>query len=256
MRSKQFRELVTFNVICSLKAEVNRYALSYLWWGIEPALHFFILYTVFGVFFNGNSNPDFIPFLFCGIVPWFWFNKSISNGMDSILKGSQIIKDTYIPKYFFPTVSIVMDAFKEFLVLLIVILVLVLRGLYPNEMWLFLPLVILLELLLIASIVYLVSIIIPYFLDLKHIITTGLQVLMFGAGTFYDFKTMPEAYQKFFLLNPMALLINMYRDILMYHKPINTKDYLYILSFACFFGSLSFIAHKYLDKEVPKVLFR
>jgi lipopolysaccharide transport system permease protein len=247
---------VLFNVVCNLKAEVNKYALSYLWWIIEPALHLFILYIVFGIFFHGNSNPNFIPFLFCGIIPWFWFNKSIANGMDAILKGRHIIKDTYIPKYFFPTVSIMMDAVKELVVLFLLLIVLIITGLPPTKTWLFLPLVILLEFLLIASIVYLVSIIIPYFLDLKHVINTGLQILMFGAGTFYDFRTMPEVYHKFYLLNPISLLINMFRDVLMYNKPINFKDYLYILSYVCFFGVLSFIAHKKLDREVPKVLFR
>ena len=253
---KQFRELVFFSVKTNLKVEVHKYALSYFWWIIEPALHFFILYIVFGVFFGGNATDNYIPFLFCGIIPWFWFSKSVANGMECITKGRQIIRDTYIPKYFFPTVSIIQDAVKEFFVLLILLMVLITSGSYPNEIWLFLPIIILIQLLLTASIVYLVSIIVPYFLDLKHIITTLLQIIMFGSGTFYDFKTMPEQYHDLFLLNPFALLINMYRDVLIYQKPIDLRDALYILMFAVVFGVLSFIAHKFLDKEVPKVLFR
>lgn len=256
IKSKQFRELVLFSVRTNLKAEVSKYALSYLWWIIEPALHFFILYAVFGVFFGGNNTPNFIPFLFCGIIPWFWFSKSIANGMECIIKGRQIIRDTYIPKYFFPTVSIIQDAIKELFVLLILIAVLLVSGLSPNKMWGLLPIILLLQFLLIASIVYFISIIVPYFLDLKHIITTLLQIIMFGSGTFYDFKTMPEAYQDIFLLNPFALLINLYRDILIYNKPINLSDFMYIFLFVIIFGILSFIAHKLLDKEVPKVLFR
>ncbi len=223
---------------------------------MEPALHFFILYAVFGVFSGGNNTPDYIPFLFCGIIPWFWFSKSVSNGMESIIKGRQIIRDTYIPKYFFPTVSIIQDAVKELFVWVVLILVLLVSESYPNIMWMFLPILLLLQFLLIASIVYLVAIIVPYFLDLKHIITTLLQVIMFGSGTFYDFKTMPEAYQDIFLLNPFALLINLYRDILIYNKPLHMQSILYIFLFIIFFGILGFIAHRRLDKEVPKVLFR
>jgi len=254
--NRQFTELVLFSVKANLKVEVHRYALSYLWWFMEPALHFFILYVVFGVFFGGNNADNYIPFLFCGIIPWFWFSKSVANGMECITKGKQIIRDTYIPKYFFPTVSIIQDAVKEFFVLLILIFVLLASGLYPSQMWFFLPLIILVQFLLTASIVYLVSIIVPYFLDLKHIITTSLQIIMFGSGTFYDFKTMPEQYHDLFLLNPFALLINMYRDVLIYQKAINAQDTLYILLFIFFFGILSIVAHRFLDKEVPKVLFR
>lgn len=256
MNIKQFFELVMFNVRCTLKSEVSRYALSYLWWIIEPALHFLVLYFVFGVFFEGNKNGDFIPFLFCGVIPWFWFNKSISNGMESIIKGSPIIKDTYIPKYFFSIVSVISDAAKELLVFLILIIVLVLSGFYPNEMWLYLPLVLLLEFLLITSIVSLIAIIVPYFMDLKHIVNSGLQILMFGAGTFYDYKTMPAKFHVFYEWNPTVLLIDMYRDIFMNQKTISFNDYIYVFSFVCLFGGLSLYINKLLDKDIPKVLFR
>ena len=256
MRNKQFRELVFFNATSNLKSEMNSYALSYLWWIIEPGIHLLILYVVFGIFFEGNTDPHFIPFLFCGLVPWFWFNKSISNGLGSVVGGRNIIKDTYIPKYFFPTVSIIQDTIKELVVFIILILVLIISGVYPTKTWALLPFVMFLEFLLITSVVYLVSIITPYFLDLKYVISTFLQVVMFSAGTFYDFNTMPEVYHKFFLLNPMALLLKMYRDVMMYNKPIDLGNYFYILSIVFVLGFFSYFLHKKLDKKVAKVLFR
>jgi homopolymeric O-antigen transport system permease protein len=256
MTGKHFRQLVTYNVICNLKTEVNRYALNYFWWIIEPTLHLLILYIVFGVFFGQSSNSHYIPFLFCGLVPWFWFNKSISNGLDSILNGRHIIRDTHIPKYFFPSVSIIQDTIKELFVFIILIATLIANGLYPQMIWLLLPVVMLLEFLLIASLVFFVSIIIPYFLDLKHVITAILQVVMFGSGTFYDYKMIPIIYQELFLLNPIALLINMYRNILINNTFIDVKNCIYVLSFSFCFGVVSFILHKKLDRDVPKVLYR
>lgn len=256
MKNKQFRELIIFNVFSNLKAEASGYALSYLWWIIEPILHFSILYVVFGVFFNGNQNKDFIPFLFCGIIPWFWFSKSIFNGLDAVIRGGSIIKDKYIPKHFFAFVSVLSDAFKEFPVFIILCVVLLLTGFYPSYTWLFLPFILILQFLFITAIVSLVSIIIPYFLDLKQIVNTVIQILMFGAGTFYDYKTMPEKFHVFYQWNPIVVLINMYRDVLMYQKPIAITNYLYVLFFTCIIGVLSYFTHKKLDKDLPKVLFR
>lgn len=256
MTRKHFRQLVAYNVICNLKTEVNRYALNYLWWIIEPTLHLLVLYIVFGVFLGQSGTSHYIPFLFCGLVPWFWFNKSISSGMDSILSGRNIIRDTHIPKYFFPSVSIIQDTIKELFVFIILIVILIANGLYPQKLWLLLPVVMLLELFLIASVVFFVSIIIPYLLDLKYIITTLLQVVMFGSGTFYDYKTMPLVYQELFLINPIALLINMYRDILINNTTIEVKNCIYVLCVSSCFGVVSFILHKKLDRDVPKVLYR
>lgn len=256
MKNRHLRELIFYNVSSNLKAEMNRYALSYLWWVMEPALHLIILFLVFGIFFGQSADPNFIPFLFCGLVPWIWFNKSITNGSGAIIGGRNIIRDTHIPKFFFPTVSIIQDSFKELFVFFILIIVLLMSGVSPTSTWCLLPVVMLLELLLIASIVFTLSMIVPYFLDLKYVISTTLQLLMFSAGTFYDFKSMPEVFHKYFLMNPIALLINMYRDVMMYNKGINMHDFIYISMFIVVFGVLSFLLHKKLNKDVPKVLFR
>lgn len=255
MNLNHFVEHVLYNVQANLKIENKRYALSYLWWVIEPILHFIILYIVFGIYF-GNSDSDYIPFLFCGLVPWFWFSKSISHGLDSILSGQHIIKDIYIPKYFFPTVSILQSTIKEFTVIAILIIILVLSGVYPTLTWLYLPIIIILQFIFIASLVYFLAILVPYFLDLKYVIVTLLQIIMFASGTFYDYKAMPEYYQSLFLLNPMALIINMYRDTLMYHQSISVIDCAYILFISIILGTCSFFLYKKLDKEIPKVLFR
>jgi lipopolysaccharide transport system permease protein len=255
MRLSHFRELTFFTIQSNLKAESNQYAFSYIWWILEPMLHFIILYIVFGIYLGSNEN-NYIAFLFCGLVPWFWFNKSISNGLDSIINGKGIIRDTYIPKYFFPTVSLLQSASKEFFVLVLLIVILFLSGIYPSITWLSLPLLVLLQFLLIASLVYLVAIIVPYFSDFKHIISTLLQLLMFASGTFYDYKIVPEAYQELFLLNPMALLITMYRDILIYHKPLEWGACAYIVVLSLLFFAVSFYLYRKLDRSVTKVLFR
>ena len=254
MSNKNFRQLIRYSVKSNLKAEMNRYALSYMWWFIEPALHLITLYIVFGIFLGQNQNTQYIPFLFCGLVPWFWFNKTISNGMNSIIDGKHIIKETYIHKSFFPTVSVVQDTTKELFVFIILILVLLLSGISPTLNWLFLPLVILLEFLLITAITFFLAIITPYFIDLRYLTSAALQLIMFGSGTFYDYKTMPIKYQEIFVLNPCALLLNMYRDILMNNKSLAIKDCFYVLYFVLFFGAINCLLYRKLDKDIPKTL--
>lgn len=256
MTGTHFLQLVGYNVRCNLRAEARRYALSYLWWVLEPALHLLILYVVFGIFFGQRENTNYIPFLFCGLVPWFWFSKSVTNGVNSIIEGGGIIKETYIPKFFFPTVSIAQDSISEMFVFLILILLLLASGVYPTSTWLLIPFILTLQLLLIASISYFLAILVPYFHDLKYIVTALLQVVMFGSGTFYDYKIMPPEYQEIFLLNPCALLINMYRDVLIHNQGINFANYFYVFSFAVVLGLAATSLYKKFDRDVPRVLFR
>jgi len=256
VKNKQFLELLAYQVRSNLSAETSRYALSYLWWIVEPALHLGILYVVFGIFFGGNQDPSFFPFLFCGLVPWFWFSKSVTNSLSSIESGKNIIRDVDIKKHFFPLVSVFKDTIKEILVFSILFILLILNGISPSIYWLQLIPLVLLQLLFITVISLFVAIIIPYFLDLKHFILTALQLAMFSAGTFYDYKTMPSVYHIFFEYNPITLLVNMYRDALLYQKVIEARDYVYILLFIVCIGMLDYFTYKKLDKDIPRVLYK
>ena len=56
--------------------------------------------------------------------------------------------------------------------------------------------------------------VIPFVRDLAYLVPTGLMFLMFCSGIFFDYRTIPEEWQEWFLLNPMAFLIKSYREVL------------------------------------------
>jgi lipopolysaccharide transport system permease protein len=59
-----------------------------------------------------------------------------------------------------------------------------------------------------------VAAVIPFIRDLSYLVPTGLTLLMFLSGIFYDYKSISENWQELFLLNPMAFLLKCYREIL------------------------------------------
>jgi lipopolysaccharide transport system permease protein len=256
MAIQHLSEIIVSSVCLKLKSGTRNYALGYLWWLIEPVLHLLVLFIVFGIFFGQSGEAHYIPFLLCGLVPWIWFHKSVMNGLVAIVDGRSIIMDVHVPKIFFPTVSILQDLVKELVVFACFLFALFIAGVAPGMTWLWLPLIMLLQFLLIAVVAALLAIALPYFFDLKQILPTLLQVVMFGSGTFYDYRQMPEVFQDLLLLNPMALLIGMYRDVLIYGEAIAVADCAYILSIVCVLGLINFALYQALDKDVPRVLFR
>ena len=252
---KRFWELVLYNVVTGFKADARNYALGNLWWVAEPALHLLILFFMLRHVFGGGDG-QFAPFLFCGIVPWIWFSKSIFSGTASIFENRHIIRDTRVNKLVFPTITVLRDLIRELPVLLILMTVLPFMGIAATPHWLQLPLVVALQIALIAGIVYCAAMIMPYLPDVKYIIATGLQLLMFASGTFYDYKAMSASFQSVFLLNPVAVLINLYRDALMYQKLINPMDALYVAAFAAGFALLAAMLRRKLDADLPTVLYR
>lgn len=214
----EFLRLVITKVKLNLRAEAAKTHLSYAWWVLEPVLHMGAFYLVFEVFLN-RGTADFVTFLFCGLVPWLWFSKSISNSCLTIKAGKGLIAQTRIPKVFFPLVSISQDLFKQLWVFLLLLFYLLLSGYNPSVVWLWMVPIVVVQFTLIAACAFLVAFLVPFALDLRYLVATLLTMGMLGSGVFYDIEQvlLPQ-HRVYFLLNPMANLIVNYRLVLMEGK--------------------------------------
>ena len=227
----QFWELTFTKVKLNLKAEARKSYLSYAWWILEPALFIGTFYLVFGVFM-ATQTPDFVMFLCIGKIPFLWFSRTVTNASSAIVQGKGLMNQVSIPKVFFPTVVILQDFFKSIIVFLLLFIIVYSYGFSINSAWLYLPIVIVVQLVFISAVALLGATLVPFIPDLKFIIATFVMMVMFGSGIFYDFREviLPE-HQSLFLLNPMASLIDMYRQILLKGVAPNLYSLLNIMGF-------------------------
>lgn len=254
MNSIQFLQLVFTKVQFNLKSEASNSYLSYIWWLLEPALYVGTFYLVFSIFM-ATKTPDFIVFLCCGNIPFTWFSRTINNAGSAIIGGKGLMNQIHITKAFFPVVVIFQDLFKTIIVFMILLMFVWFNGFEPSEAWLAIPVIMLAQLLLISSIAIFVSMIVPFIPDMRFIISTGLMMLMFGSGLFYDYKQviLPE-HQDIFLMNPIANLISMYRQVLMEGLMPNWLSLLYIFSISSVSLLLALLLLKKLDSTYTRLV--
>lgn len=205
-------ELVWTKAIFNLRSEVHRNYLSYGWWVLEPLLHMVVYYLVFGVLLE-RGGENFPVFLLTGLIPWMWFSKAVSISSGSILAGQQLMLKVGLPATVFPLVSLLQTTLKQLPVFALLVGFLMLQGIDIGAQWWALLPVILVQILLMTAFAGAVAAVIPFVRDLSYLVPTGLTFLMFLSGIFYDYRTIAEEWQGFFLLNPMAFLLKCYREI-------------------------------------------
>jgi lipopolysaccharide transport system permease protein len=211
----KFWQLVVYKVRFNLRSEAAESYLSYAWWVLEPLLNLAIYYIVFDILLN-RGGGGFVSFLLCGIVPFLWFSKSVTNSGRSIVQGKGLISQTYLPKPFFPLVVVGQDLVKESVVFLLMCILLIYLGNSPGLNWLWLIPIVFTQLLFIIATCLVVSFIVPFARDLQYLISAALMMLMFGSGVFYSYNDvlLPE-HRQIFLLNPIANLLVNYRRVLL-----------------------------------------
>ena len=214
---KDFWNLLIFTVRCRLKSEASTSYLSYGWWVVEPILHMAVFYLVFGILMN-QGKGDFVAYLLTGLIPWLWFNKSVSNSANSILNGKPIMRQTRVQVSLFPASVIAQDLVKQTTVFMLLLLLLLIMGHIPSIHWLALIPLAIVQLALITCVSFLVAAIVPFFPDARFLVDTGLIMLMFVSGIFYSYDLILPEHQSLFFLNPIADIIRNYRDILLHNQ--------------------------------------
>ena len=249
----RYLELVWYKALAELRAEAARAYLGFLWWIIEPVLYMAAFYVVFGIIFQ-RGGPDFVPFLLCGLLVWKWFGSTVVASSNTIMANAALMQQVYLPKYLFPSIVVVINTLKFLLVFSVLLVFLLVYGIRPTEAWLCLPLIILTQFLLVASIAGLVSATVPFVPDFRLFLDNAMMMLLFLSGIFFDIGTLSDKLQTIIRLNPMAVLIESYRVVLIDGQWPDGRYMAFVVGFALFGLLAARQVFARYDRIYPKVL--
>ena len=201
-----------YRAYLNLVGEAARYYLAWLWWFLEPIAMTGVFFVVF-TYLRASNAENFQYFLIIGVTSWLWFANGVANSTDSLRVAKGMISQRPLPKLLFPFTSVVSASLKHAFVFSIVLIVIA-ATLGPSPAWLYLPVLLITQLLLTLAFGATVAFVCCWVRDLTFVIRSGLLLMMFCSGIFFAVERMPPAYQEIFRLNPMALLIEDYRTVL------------------------------------------
>lgn len=245
-------DLILYKSWADLRAEARRYYISYLWWIFDPVMEMIVFYIVFGIL-RRNSIEDFIPFLLIGVTVWKWFDTAVKHGSTSILNSRGLIQNINVPKVIFPVIVLFTDTFKFLIVFTILLAFLVFYGLPVNSAYFALPLVLITEFLLASALAFLCAALTPFFPDFTFFLDNSLRVLFYLSGIFFSGKELSPEHQVWFYLNPMATIVESFRDILMLQQMPGMLPLLYISFFSLITIYLAKNLIHHFDKLYPRI---
>ena len=212
-----------------------------------------VYYMVFGVVLK-HGTENFVPFLLVGIVSFRWLMTATLRSADSIRMNAFLINQVHIPKAIVPTVIVLTETFKFFITFGILFLFLVAYGLPVTTHYAALPLVLLTEFVFVLGVSCLCSAVTPFFPDLMMIIQSGMQLLLFLSGIFYQIDAFPPPYRQWFYLNPMVVIIESLRAVLLYHKWPSFEGLAYMLCLSLIIVFSSYGIIRKFERAYPRIV--
>jgi ABC-type polysaccharide/polyol phosphate export permease len=220
----RYRTLIYNLVLRDLKSRYRNSVLGFVWSLLNPLAMMIVFTIVFSVLMPNNQIDNYPIFLLCGLLPWNFFTATIMTGTNSIVANGNLVKKVFFPREVLPLATVLANL-VNFLLALVVLFAVLLVFRMPWSPWLFLlPVVIMIQTAFSLGIVFLLSTMQVYYRDTLIVLDVVLLAWFFLTPVFYSTNILPATYtvagielpvsRLMYTLNPMASLINMYRDIL------------------------------------------
>ena len=231
----QYIRLIDIMARMGLRADASRFFLGYVWWILEPLLWVGVFYVVF-VTIMGTREPDFLIFLATGKLMFVWFSKSVVQASNSIVSGKGLVGKINVPKTLFPMAVVQEGVYRQAAVFAMLGIILLSNGYSMSATWWYLVPLMIVNYVVIVACAFLAACLVCLARDFAQLISLGMLFLLFTSGIFWDVRTLdPEKMKMVLDANPMAFLLDAYRQIMMHNTP---PDMFHLLTIGAGFGAL------------------
>jgi lipopolysaccharide transport system permease protein len=213
----QARDLLWEWTARNVRARYQQSALGWFWAVLQPVAQVAIFTVVFTQFVPINTgNSPYILFSYVALVPWMLLAMSLPDMANALVDNISLVTKIYFPREALP-IAALLARLMDFGVAAALVVFLMLYYQAPPFLlgWLYLPVILAVELMLIMGLGLACAALNVFFRDVRSLLVLGLQVWFYASPIIYPVSLVPEWLRPFYFLNPMAGIIAAYRDVLL-----------------------------------------
>jgi homopolymeric O-antigen transport system permease protein len=211
----QYRELLYLLTLRDIKVRYKQTLMGMSWVIIQPLTTMLIFTLVFNRFVRVDTRPMAYPlFALSGLLPWLFFANAVTNCANSLVLNSHLITKVYFPRMYIPAASVgtgLVDLAISFVLLIAL-------AIYYGTVWSWgfalLPVLILMMALFALGVGLVFASLTVKYRDLRHGLPFLIQIWMFASPVIYPATVVPEKWRWFLLINPVAAILDGFRNAL------------------------------------------
>lgn len=216
------RELVLVLTERELRVRYKQTKMGYAWAIATPL----VMMVVFTAFFSRAADIEtgdvpYALFVYVGLLPWTFFANATSLGGVSLTTNLQLINKVYCPREVFPLASVATAAVDGVIATSILGVLFAVYGRMPEATTVWVPLLFLVQLAFTVGVALVLSSLVVYLRDLRHVLPMLIQAALFATPVAWGFDAqVDERWQSLAsVLNPLAPIFDGYRRAVLLGEP-------------------------------------
>lgn len=212
----QRRELLWNVTGRNVRSQYKQSILGYAWVLVNPFMQMLVLSFVFSTILRVTSLGVPYPlFVFVALLPWMFFSNAVSSATDSIVNSASLVTKVYFPREILVTAAVFSKIIDLLFGLLILLGLMIVYNEPPSWTVVWLPFIFGIQLIFTVGIALPLAALNLFFHDVRYLVGVLLLVWFYITPVIYPVDIVPERYKIIFDLNPLSLVINAYRRVLL-----------------------------------------
>lgn len=212
----RYRELLYNLTSREIKARYKQSILGYFWVILNPFLQMIVMTFVFSVIARIPSlGVPYAVFLYVALLPWNFFSTSLLSSVNSLVGNSSLITKIYFPREILVYATITAKIVDLALASTILILFMIYFNIPVKISILWVPIIFLVQLIFTLGLSLILSAFNLFYRDVQYLLNLVMLLWMYLTPVIYPVEMIPDQYRFILSLNPMAVFINAYRQVIL-----------------------------------------
>lgn len=211
-----YRELLWNLANREITQRYKQSVLGYAWVILNPLFQLIVMSFVFSIILKIPSlGVPFILFLSVALLPWNLFANSLNSSANVLVSNSSLITKIYFPREIL-VYSTIIAKIVDFLysgIVLIFFFIIFKTPVTLAVLWL--PLIFIIQVIFMTGISLLLAAFNLFYRDIQYLLGLVIMLWMYLTPIMYPVEIIPARFKFIFSLNPMAVIINAYREVLL-----------------------------------------
>ena len=227
-----YRELVFTLAWKNIAVRYKQAFLGLAWAVIKPVM-LMLIFTLVKSFVGIESGSVPYPLLvFAALMPWIFFQESASDGVNSVISNTALIKKIYFPREIFPITAVGTKLIELGINFIILAALMAWYGMVPTAHIAWVPLIILYTVLAALTVSFVGAAINVYYRDMGQALPVLLSLMMYASPVIYPLQLVKDKLlvqqaagdwsnllYTLYTLNPLAGIIDAFQNVVLRGAP-------------------------------------
>lgn len=216
LKPAHYWELISEITTREIKARYKQSVLGYAWVILNPLIQMLVMAFVFShiIRFPTIGTP-YALFLYVGLLPWTLFSGTLIAATNSLVNNASLLQKIYFPREVFVLSTILAKMVDFFLASSVLVLFMLYfrQPITVHVLW-FIP-IFLIQQLFTYGLSLITAALNLFYRDIQYLLNLLVLVWLYLTPVIYPVEIFPVKYRFIFQLNPLAVIINAYRQVVL-----------------------------------------